>query len=117
MQSTGLIGIALVATGLGFYPSIAKADATTWSTSAVTCVPVRQSGLSITGGAVTAKPGTSVTLSCNIAPLAGAFDTIRITCKGGSEVVSTSNNDPARENLTQTGLAWADFIEVEGNWC
>jgi hypothetical protein len=113
MRSTRLIGVVFVAaTGLGFHPSIAEADATTWSTSAAACVPVSQSDLSVTGGAVTAKPGTTVTLYCNIAPLAGAFDTIGITYKGGKIVVAGGNN-PAGVNLPPAGgLVSADLIEM-----
>jgi hypothetical protein len=49
MRSTRLIGLVLVtATGLGFHPSIAEADVTTWSTNAAACVPVSQSGLIVT---------------------------------------------------------------------
>jgi hypothetical protein len=81
MRSTRIIGVVLAAaTGLGFHPSIAQADA--WSTNAAACVPVSQSGLFVTAGAVTAQPGSTVTLYCGIPPaaLAGAFNTIEIRC-------------------------------------
>ena len=109
MQSTRLIGVVLVATGLGFHPSIAEADPSAWSTSAGACVPA--SGFSVTGGAVTAEPGTTVTLNCNIPPLAGGFNSIGITYKGGKTIV-VGGNVPAGANLPAGWLATAEVIEM-----
>jgi hypothetical protein len=115
MRSTRLIGVVLAAaTGLGFHPSIAQADA--WSTNAAACVPVSQSGLFVTAGAVTAQPGSTVTLYCGIPPaaLAGAFNTIEITYEGGAGVVAGGGTNapqvPVLPNFA--GRVSAELIEM-----
>ncbi|WP_291691944.1 hypothetical protein [Bradyrhizobium sp.] len=90
MQSMRLAKAALIVAGcIGFQPAAALADATAWSTNAASCVPVSETGLTITAGAVTAGAGTTVTLYCGItrAALTGGFDSIEITYKGGIGIV------------------------------
>jgi hypothetical protein len=116
MPSTRLIGVVLVTSmGLGCHPSIAEAGVT-WSTNAAACVPVSESGLSVTAGAVTALGGSTVTLYCGITPaaLARASDSIEITYKGGAGVVSGgANAPPVTAPLPQsTGSVSADLIEM-----
>jgi len=117
MRSTRLVGVVLVtAMGLGCYPTIAEADVTAWSTNAAACVPVSQSGLSVTAGAVTALGGSTVTLYCGITPaaLAGAFDSIEITYEGGAGIVLGGGNaPPVTPPLPQfTGSVSAELIEM-----
>jgi hypothetical protein len=118
MRSTRLIGVVLAAaTGLSFHPSIAEADVTAWSTNAAACVPVSQSGLLVTAGAVTAQAGSTVTLYCGITSVALAhqgFDSIEITYEGGTGVVAGGGTNAPQVTVPPRsgGLVSAELIEM-----
>ena len=73
-MQTARWSVTLLAAALCAPPSLARA-ATAWSTAASGCVPLDPSSISVTAGAVTAKPGTTATLYCAITvdALAHAF--------------------------------------------
>jgi hypothetical protein len=118
MQSMRLMGVVLIAAmWMGFHASAARADVTTWSTNAAACVPVSASGLYVTAGAVTAGAGVTVTLYCGItkSALAGAFDSIEITYKGGvSGGVLTGgvNTTAVRVSILTGGVVTSELIEM-----
>jgi hypothetical protein len=114
MQTTRWMGMVLAAaTCVSLHPSLAKA-ATTWSTAAAGCVPVNPSSISVTAGAVTAKPGMTATLYCSITrdALTGAFNAIEITYKGGASVVVSANTSAARAAPLSGALLISQFVEM-----
>lgn len=115
MRSTRLMGVVVIAATCSFSSSIALADATSWSTNAAACVPINASGLIVTGGAVTEGAGTTATLYCGItrSALAGAFDSIEITYKGGeSVIIGGANAAPAVVLPQLKGLVASELIEI-----
>jgi len=115
MQSKHLMRV-LIAAWMGFYSSTARADVTTWSTNAAACVPVGSSGLYVTAGAVSAGAGVTVTLYCGItkSALAGAFDSIEITYKGGDGgvIIGGVNTTAVRVSILTGGLVTSELIEM-----
>jgi hypothetical protein len=114
-----LAGAALIVAGwIGFQPAAALADATAWSTNAASCVPVSETGRTVSAGAVTASAGNTITLHCGITreALTGGFDSIEITYEGGVGVIVVGAAKAAEDRTGAIGpvgsLLTSELIEM-----